>query len=257
MPHYRIDIEYDGTDFFGWQVQPGRRTVQGTLAEILARLDGDRPVRIVGAGRTDAGVHARGQVASFELQRQWMPARLRHALNASLPPDLHVHAAAAVAPGWSARAAALWRRYRYQLLRRPSPIGRRTHHILHRPVDPLAMQEAAGRLVGRHDFRAFARLRPDEPSHCEVLDTRVEFDTRTIVFEIRANRFLHNMVRRLTGALVEVGRGRLQPDDLATILVHQEIQRGGPCLPPQGLLLVEVGYPEAAPPVVDETTSAP
>jgi len=254
VQHYRIHMEYDGTDFHGWQIQPGCRTVQGTLATVLARLDGGEPVRIVGAGRTDAGVHALDQVASFTLRRERPEEHLRAALNSGLPDDVHVHAVVPVPPAWSARANALWRRYRYRMLRRPSPIGRRFHHLLVRPVDPFAMQRAAVGLLGRHDFRAFARLPPGASSTCEVLEARVEFDARCIAFEIRANRFLHNMVRRLTGVLVEVGRGRLQPEDVATILTQRDVQRGGPCLPPRGLCLVEVGYPD---PVVDETPTAP
>ncbi len=257
MPHYRIDIEYDGTDFHGWQAQPGCRTVQGTLATLLATFDGGETVRIVGAGRTDAGVHALGQVASFTLQRAWTPERLRGALNASLPQDVHVHAVSPVAAEWSARADALWRHYRYRMLRHPSPVGRRFHHVLLRPVDPIAMQQAAAVFLGRHDFAAFARLRPGEGSCCEVFETRLTFDAQRIEFEIWANRFLHNMVRRLSGVLVEVGRGRLQPDDVATILMRRDVQRGGPCLPPQGLCLIEVGYPAAMTPVVDGTATPP
>jgi len=255
MPHYRIHLEYDGLDFHGWQIQPGRRTVQETLTEVLTRLDAGVRVRVEGAGRTDAGVHALGQVASFALQRDWTPERLRRAMNSHLPADVHVHAVMQASPEFSARASALWRRYRYQMLRRPSPAGRRTHHVLLWPVDPEPMQRAAAHLVGEHDFSAFARLHPEVGSRCEVFEARIAADAARIDFEIRANRFLHNMVRRLTGVLVEVGRGRLQPADVGEILATRDIQRGGPCLPPHGLFLLEVGY--ADPAGVDGAASPP
>jgi tRNA pseudouridine38-40 synthase len=242
VPHYRIQLEYDGTEFHGWQIQPGQRTVQGELVAVLSRFDG-APVHVVGAGRTDAGVHALGQVASFTLRRDWDPERLRRALDADLPPDMRVPSAAIVPPEFSARASATWRHYRYQMLRRPSALGRRTHYVLPYAVDAGAMREAAAQLLGEHDFTAFARAHPDVDPHCTVLETQVTATAERVDFEIRAQRFLHNMVRRLSGVLVEVGRGRLRPQDVTDILVTRDVQRGGPCLPAQGLFLIAVGYP--------------
>lgn len=242
MPVYRLDLQYDGTEFSGWQVQPGRRTVQGELARALATFCGS-PVRVVGAGRTDAGVHALAQVASFECEREIDPERLSRALAALLPPDIHVWWCGRAADGFSARGSARWRAYSYRMLRAPHAMGRRYHHLLTTPVDPARMAQAAARLVGEHDFTAFASTRSAGPGwDCVVHRAELLDESPRLRFEIRANRFLHNMVRRLTGALVEVGRGRLQPEDLDTILSQGDRSRGGPCLPPNGLFLVGVGY---------------
>jgi tRNA pseudouridine38-40 synthase len=146
--------------------------------------------------------------------------------------------------GFSARFSALSRRYTYHLLRSPSPVGRRLHHALRWAVDVEAMAQAAACLVGEHDFSAFAVKRSvDEHPMCLVHRAEVTGDASRVCFDITANRFLHNMVRRLAGALVEVGRGRLQGEDVGRILAGLDAARGGPCLPAHGLFLVEVGYP--------------
>ena len=243
MPVYRLDLEYDGSEFHGWQVQPGQRTVQGELAAALQRLCRE-PVRVQGAGRTDAGVHALGQVASFESDRALEPARLLRSLGALLPDDVRVWRAGRASPDFAARFAALSRTYTYWMLRGPSALGRRFHHILRFPVDLESMAAAAALLRGEHDFSAFAASRSDvEHGVCDVLSVGVSGTTSRIRFDITANRFLHNMVRRLAGALVEVGRGRLSGEDLRQTVATQDRSRGGPCLPASGLFLVEVRYP--------------
>lgn len=243
MPVYRLDLEYDGSDFHGWQVQPGQRTVQGELASALARLLRE-PVQVTGAGRTDSGVHALGQVASFETGRDVEPRRLLRALHGILPEDVRAWRAGRASAGFSARFSALSRSYTYRLLRSPSPVGRRLHHALRWAVDVEAMSLAAARLVGEHDFSAFAAKRSvDEHSVCLVHRAEVTGDASRVCFDITANRFLHNMVRRLAGVLVEVGRGRLQVDDVGRVLAGLDPARGGPCLPAHGLFLVEVAYP--------------
>jgi tRNA pseudouridine38-40 synthase len=243
LPVYRLDLEYDGADYHGWQVQPGCRTVQGELGAALERLCG-APVRVVGAGRTDAGVHALGQVASFETERELEPRRLLRALGAGLPEDVRVWRAGRASPGFSARASALSRSYSYRMLRRPSPLGRRLRTVLRFPVDVVSMGEAASALGGRHDFTAFASSRTSRPNPiCDVLAAEIRGDDIEVRFEVTADHFLHNMVRRLAGVLVEVGRGRLAPDDLRRILEAGDRSRGGPCLPACGLFLVSVAYP--------------
>lgn len=251
MPRYRIDLEYDGGAFHGWQVQPGRRTVQGEIERCLAILCRE-PVRVVGAGRTDAGVHALGQVASFDTTAELDVRRLRRGLNALLPEDVHAHRISAAPEDFSARASATSRHYRYQMSRRPSPIERRFHFVLRHAVDLKSMQAAAACLLGEHDFTAFAvRDRTGSGRRCRILEARVVADGERIRFDIGADRFVYNLVRRLSGALVEVGRGRLSPAAFERILVERDTTRGGPCLPPQGLFLMAVGYPGCFEPGVD------
>lgn len=256
MPSYRLDIEYDGGDFHGWQVQPGRRTVQGEIERSLAILCRE-PVRVVGAGRTDAGVHALGQVASFEASGQDVR-RLRRGLNALLPPDVHVHRLSEVAVDFSARASALSRHYRYRMSQRSSPLERRFEYRLRHAVDAARMQAAAACLQGEHDFTAFAaRDRDATGRRCRVLEARVDAEGERVRFEIGADRFVYNLVRRLAGALVEVGRGRLSPEDFERILVQRDTSRGGPCLPAHGLVLLSVRYPARFEPGVDARPTDP
>jgi tRNA pseudouridine38-40 synthase len=186
-------------------------------------------------------------VASFESEVEVEPRRLLRGCNGLLPPDVHVWAAGISSPGFSARSSATWRRYVYRMLRQTSPIRRHYAHVLRWPVDDAAMGRAAAELEGNHDFTAFvARNCSAAGRECTVLRSEIHAQRQEIRFEIVANRFLYNMVRRLSGALLEVGRGRLSPADLGAILARRDITRGGPCLPAHGLYLVEVGYPDDA-----------
>ena len=241
MPNVQLDIVYDGTDFHGWQVQPGQRTVQGALQQALHEILG-RPVRLTGAGRTDSGVHALGQVANFNADPVPPLPQLLRRLNIGLPNDARVNAVHLVDEGFSSRHSARARRYRYQMLRSRSALWTRYHHVLHWQVDVDAMAEAAEHFLGEQDFTAFANVRAGDQCNCLVSRSVVRADKARVVFEITANRFMHNMVRRLTGALVEVGRGRLPPASIREILRQQDRGRGGPCLPPQGLFLLGVVY---------------
>ena len=242
MTNYRLDLAYDGSDFRGWQAQPAQRTVQGTLQAALERLF-RTPVAVEGAGRTDAGVHALAQVASFRHDRERAPEVVQRALGSLLPGDVLVHRVRHVPEDFSARHSAVARRYRYRLRRGPHLFWRRYSFGVDADLCVEAMAEAAKCLLGEHDFTAFARS--DAGTHCVCLVERatVVSEGRWIDFDITANRFVHNMVRRLAGVLLQVGAGRLAPDAVATILAAQDRSRGGPCLPPQALFLVEVRYP--------------
>jgi len=245
MPTVRLDLEYDGTDFRGWQVQPGTRTVQGCLEAALQDIVGET-VRLIGAGRTDSGVHALGQVASFRADTVPPEPQFLRRLNIGTPVDLRINNLQLVDDDFSARHSAHARRYRYQMLRQRSALWTRYYHVLHSPVDVERMNEAARLLLGEQDFAAFEHVKRDAKrdanSRCLVSRAVVQGDESRVWFEITANRFLHNMVRRLTGALVEVGRGRLNPGDLRKILRTCDRHRGGPNLPPQGLFFVDVDY---------------
>ena len=245
MPTVRLDLEYDGTDFRGWQVQPGERTVQGCVEEALQEILGER-VRLTGAGRTDTGVHALGQVASFRHDTLPPAPQLLRRLNIGTPHDVRVTTLRFVEDDFSARHSARARRYRYQMLRQRSALWTRYYHELSTPVDVDRMNQAAQVFLGEQDFAAFAHVDKGANSRCLVSRAVVQGDDTRVWFEITANRFLHNMVRRLSGVLVEVGRGRLRPADLRDILRHRDSSRGGPCLPPRGLFFVAVDYEPVA-----------
>ena len=244
MARFKLILEYDGAAYHGWQVQPGLPTIQGLLQEALGRLAGG-PVPVRGAGRTDAGVHALGQVASFEAPIALAPRTLQRALNALLPRDIVVLQAAEAAPDFDARFSARSKTYRYTLLRREYPSAWHAGRVLFVPyaLDAPAMMEATGAIVGCHDFSAFragtcAAKSPVRTVH----DARWRLEGDCWHFEITANAFLQHMVRILVGTLLEVGRGRRMPASLAELLAARDRRRAGKTAPPHGLCLVEVHY---------------
>jgi tRNA pseudouridine38-40 synthase len=243
MPTYRLLIEYDGTRFAGWQVQASGRTVQGVLLEALRELTGEREVDLQGAGRTDAGVHALGQVASLRCRRPLDPARLRHDLERHLPADLTVLEVRPAARGFHARHDALARAYRYQIARRRSAFGKRTTWWVEGSLDTGAMSRAAEAFVGRHDFRALAKRGGEGVStlvEVEVCELREAGGF--VLVRLVASHFLWNQVRRMVGALVTVGRHDAPPEDVPRWLAGtaQPPLLAGPAA---GLFLEAVRYP--------------
>lgn len=245
----RLDLAYEGTRYHGFGLQPNRRTIQEVLEEALARSLGER-VRVTAAGRTDAGVHASGQVVSFTTRGRLAPPELLRAANARLPDDVLVHGAADAPPDLDARRSAIRRHYRYLIWsqRLPSLWWRRwAWHLTDRP-DLAAMQDAADRLVGTHDFASFLGHRSQEPAGRTTVRTveRADWwqDGNLIGFEITANAFLRHMVRGIVGTLVEVGRGKLDPAQFGTIFEAGDRRQAGPNAPPHGLILTGVDYPE-------------
>jgi tRNA pseudouridine38-40 synthase len=246
MPRIRLLLEYDGTDFHGWQLQAGDRTVQGELEAAFAKIAG-QPVRVHGAGRTDAGVHARGQVAHADLESRLEPGALQRALNAFLPPDVAVLELAAAAADFDARGGARWKRYVYRILeRRPaSPLRRRLIWHYHAALELAPMCDAARALEGTHDFAAFRgnpRGSGDEGTVRKLLRLEPwrQDDELWIVAEGQA--FLRHMVRNLVGTLVEVGRGHLAPETIPEILASRDRSRAGPTAPACGLCLDHIEY---------------
>lgn len=242
----KLTLHYDGSDFFGWQVQPGVRTVQSELEAALSRL-ADRPVSVVAAGRTDRGVHALGQVASALMPGKWTPASLRRSLNAILPPDVWVAGAEAVAGGFHARYDAVAREYCYRVGTAPfasSPFHHRWCWPVGEQLDTDLLVAAAARVHGEHSFRAFAKAgQPERGARSVVL--RADWQTwRDLGLElhIRANRFLHHMVRYLVGTMVDVARGRRPLADMDSLLAGGEGLETSPPAPPEGLFLVRVYY---------------
>lgn len=247
MGRLKLTLEYDGGGFQGWQLQPDARTVQGVLEQGLLDVTG-APVRVHGAGRTDAGVHARGQVAHVDLTEGPGPAELRRALNAVLPDDVAVLDVREVAPDFHARHDALCKTYLYRVLNRPVPSPERrgfTWHIRSR-LDVAAMRDAAARLLGEHDFAAFRGAHGGAPEgessvrSLDRLDVAREGDEVRILASGRS--FLRYMVRNLAGMLVDVGLGRVEPKQVEAILEARDRSRAAPTAPACGLCLLEVRH---------------
>jgi tRNA pseudouridine38-40 synthase len=240
----RFAVEYDGTDFRGFQWQPSVRTVAGTLEAVLSSFLNE-PVKITGAGRTDTGVHATGQVVSFSTDRRFPFERLAIALNSSLPSDLTVRDVAIVDENFSARFSARERAYVYTILNRaqPSALLRRYAYHVWQPLDVEAMRRAAIHLVGKRDYRSFCATLPENGITVRTVRLlTVESHGNVIRVEIAADGFLHRMVRTIVGTLVECGMGRRNPDDVPKILDARERNAAGLTAPPNGLYLVGVRY---------------
>lgn len=283
MHYYKLTIAYDGTEFRGWQQQPNHPTIQGTLVEILEQLTQER-IMLFGAGRTDAGVHALGQVASFRTQSGLTAEEFQRGMNALLPAAIRIVAMEETGPDFNARWQARGKIYRYRIHRGRiiSPFEYR--YALHHPwpLDEAAMSEAARHFEGTHDFTSFAASAEDDEERPkgkasperEIFSTRIyrgpgiaalfacsdDDKARTgksvtaeegeageadvLVFEIRGRSFLRYMVRKIAGTLVEVGRGKLVPDDIPRIFEARDRSQSGPTLAPHGLFLVRVEYEE-------------
>ncbi len=243
MRYFRATVEYDGTDFFGFQVQPDRPTVQGTLEETLQRLVGEE-VRVLAAGRTDTGVHARGQVIAFHCSWQHTPEDLRRALNALLPESIALLDVAEAAEDFHPRYSARSREYRYFVLNRPVRSPLRARYTWHVPqaLDVERMNEVAVTLKGIHDFATFGDPTVGEVTVREVFQSRWDREGEVVVYTVEANGFLRRMVRTLVMAQVWVGQGRWTPEEMAAAFAAQDRSYSPPPAPPQGLHLWKVNY---------------
>lgn len=244
MPQYRLLLEYDGTDYHGWQLQPDARTLQGVLETALATVL-RHPVRIAASGRTDAGVHAMGQVVSFRSEHLVEPRDLRRSLNALTPPDMAIRDVALVADGFDPRRHATARVYEYRIWNqawRSAFWHRFTWHVP-RALDLRAMRFAAAALAGRHDFSAFQASDCDSESPVrDVTHSGFTEAEGLCVYRIEANAFLKHMVRAIVGTLVEVGTGQRPAGSVADVLASRDRTRAGQTAPPQGLVLLSVRY---------------
>lgn len=245
----QLVLHYDGAAFAGWQRQPAVRTVQGVVEAALARLCA-APTPALGAGRTDAGVHARGQAVGVRVPARWTPASLRRALNAVLPEDVWVADAHAMADAFHARYSATARHYRYEVgldEAAASPFRRRYEWAYQRPVDVALLAAAAEALVGDHSFRAFA-VRGTAPAHddhrCDVREASWAPRAGGMVFHVEANRFLHHMVRFLVGTMLDVASGRRPAGTVRALLAATDNQGVSPPAPPHALYLERVVYPD-------------
>ncbi len=264
MRNIKFTIAYDGTDFSGWQAQPGQTTVQGALADVLEKLTGSRPT-IHAAGRTDAGVHAAGQVINFKTESAMSLEEFHRAFNALLPPSIRVNAAQEAAPEFHSRWDAVAKTYRYRIFRGrvvPPFIWQYVHQDAYE-LNFEAMAEAAALFTGEHDFTSFAASTGSEEDDRERVTVRTIYSSEFLrvcstssqneaeewVYVVRGRSFMRNMVRKMVGTLADVGRGRIAPGDLAELFALRDRSKSGPTMPPQGLCLesVEYGEPEDSP----------
>ena len=268
MPNIKLVIEYDGSRYHGWQRQPNVPTVQGAIEKAVAAI-AKEPSAVTGAGRTDAGVHAEGQAANFATKARLRPDDWQRALNSLLPEDIVIRSAQEVSSRFHARFSAARKIYRYRILnRRYSPaIGRQYVWTVFSPLNLRRMRSAAKALLGRHDFSSFmsggpcgeegtgssdaprapalARAKPDarfRSAICTIRRLELVKNHDELIVTIEADRFLQQMVRTIVGTLVEVGRGRRNPGEMASLLQKKDRRFGGPTAPPQGLCLVKVFY---------------
>ena len=248
--NYRLLIKYDGTDFHGWQVQENDRTIQGELERVIGTL-ADSPVSVVGSGRTDAGVHAEGQVANVHLARTFTPGKLRAAMNGNLWRDIRIMQVEKAADDFHSRFSATRKTYIYRIVNAPvmSPFWRRFAHHEARPLDIARMTEAGRKLLGEHDFTAFASAKSDGESRVRnimdfALDSVWDARARSAILEFRitANGFLRYMVRSIVGTLIEVGHGAKDSDTIHTALVTGDRSLAGTTAPANGLSLFQVEY---------------
>jgi tRNA pseudouridine38-40 synthase len=245
VPRYRLLLEYDGGPYKGWQVQSNGPSVQAALEAAIAAFSGERP-NVVGAGRTDAGVHAGGQVAHFDLERDWPAETVREAINAQLwPQPVSVLAAEAAADDFHARFSATGRRYLYRVLDRRAPPALLRGRVwwVRRTLDVEAMAEAARALVGRHDFTTFRDAACQAKDPVKTLDAvEVRRDGEEVRLAFAARSFLHRQVRSMTGSLVEVGTGRWPVEGVRAALEARDRAACGRVAAPEGLYLTEVLY---------------
>jgi tRNA pseudouridine38-40 synthase len=245
MPTYRLDLAYDGSGFRGYAANAGVRTVQGRLEDALATVL-RHPVETAVAGRTDAGVHARGQVVSLLLAAAIDPARLQRALNRLLAPEVVIRSLAEAPDGFDARRSALWRSYRYAIDDGPVPDPARRWSVWHvaGPLDAAAMDRAAQAFVGEHDFASLCRTVEGGSTVRRVLEAAWQrADDGLLIFTVSARAFCHQMVRSMVALCVEVGRGRLDAAAIAGIIETRDRNAARGVAPPHGLTLWEVGYP--------------
>jgi tRNA pseudouridine38-40 synthase len=254
MRYLKLTIAYDGTDFHGWQIQKNKPTIQGEIVGILRRLTQEN-ITLHGAGRTDAGVHALGQIASFRTQSVLSAQEFQRALNAILPPTIRILQAEETGPQFNARWSAHGKIYRYRIYR-----GKVVPPMLHRyvlhypfPLDEAAMCEAAGHFVGRHDFSSFAASTGSEEEDEDRAMEREVYaaelvrspDNEELIFTIHGRSFLRYMVRKIVGTLLDVGRGKLIPGDIERLFALKDRSKSGPTVPSQGLTMVEVHLEES------------
>ncbi len=242
MRNIKLLLEYDGTHFHGWQFQPGFRTVQGEIQKALKKIF-DNEINVNGAGRTDTGVHARGQVANFLIEHAMPVNTITAALNGNLPRDVRILSAAEVEEDFHARYNAIKRHYSYTITRQEKAIDRYYIWCYKAELNIEQIQQASNDLLGEHDFKAFCQA-DENANHyrCFVEEIRWEQKDEILILNIIANRFLHHMVRTIVGTMINVGRGYMAVQQISGILESRDRSRAGPTVPAKGLCLEKVYY---------------
>jgi tRNA pseudouridine38-40 synthase len=242
LKNIELVIEYDGSLFHGWQIQPGLRTVQDEIEKALHTILKQR-VNLIGAGRTDAGVHALAQVANFETESSQGTGTIRKSLNGILPEDIIVHKAEEVDSNFNARYSAQSRIYEYKIHRGRTALQRKLFWEVTYELNTVTLREATRDIEGEHDFTSFCLAESGKENNtCHVNQAIWEISGDEMIFRIEANRFLHNMVRSLVGTLIEVSRGYYSVSDFREIMEVKDRRKAGPTAPAHGLYLVEVKY---------------
>ena len=245
MRNLKMTLAYDGTEFCGWQVQPNQITVQGTIQTVLTEIDG-APVTAHGSGRTDAGVHALGQAASFNLSNPIPVENLSRAMNHLLPDAIRVLKVEEAVRDFHARRSAVAKTYEYRIWREDVCAPFLSRYVCPHPypLDEDAMTEAASLFAGTHDFCSLAAAGGEEKQTTvrTIYSSQLHRDGGCLIYRVRGNGFLYRMVRNMVGTLLDVGRGNLKPDDVGRILASKERSEAGPTAPARGLFLVEVDY---------------
>lgn len=246
MPrNFKLIIEYDGTSYNGWQRQKNGRTIQGEIEKALATMTG-KGITVTGSGRTDAGVHAFGQAANFLCDTKLSPDAFLNGLNSLLPEDIVIRKCSEVDEKFHARISAKSKIYHYRILNssRPAAVCRQYVWFIREKLDPDAMRRSIVQIVGTHDFKAFEAAGSPRLNtiRCVKNASLLKKDNNCLIFEIEADGFLRFMVRNIVGTLVEVGRGKITPDDFKEILLARDRCLAGPTAPPQGLFLMQVRY---------------
>ena len=244
MKRIKLTVAYDGTDYCGWQIQKNGITVEEVLNRALSRLTGEN-ITVIGASRTDAGVHARGNVAVFDTNTRIPAERLTYALNALLPEDVTVVRSEEVPAGWHPRKCVSVKTYEYRILNRefPDPVRRRDTYFVSFRLDIERMREAAQYLIGEHDFKSFCSAQTTvEDTVRTIYDLDIDKEGDLITIRVRGNGFLYNMVRIIAGTLAVVGRGYFEPQDIKVMLAERDRTKAGVTAPPQGLTLMGIEY---------------
>jgi tRNA pseudouridine38-40 synthase len=241
---YFLDLAYNGTNYHGWQVQKNANTVQGEFEKALSKLL-RQPIGVIGSGRTDTGVHAEQQLVHIDWEEELDTEQLQFRLNALLPPDISVKSILPVHPKAHARFSALFRNYEYRICRKKNPFLQKLCYVNTRAFDVAAMNKATALLLQWEDFECFSKIHTDvKHFRCTIMEARWEAAGDQLIFYIRANRFLRNMVRAIVGTLLDVGQGRMSQEEFQQVLESRDRSRAGRSAPAQGLFLTKVEYPD-------------
>jgi tRNA pseudouridine38-40 synthase len=244
MKNIKLIIEYDGSQYAGWQRQENAMTVQQKIEDALRKLTGEE-VSITGSSRTDSGVHARGQVANFFTESSIPPEKYSYALNALLPRDIRIVSSQEVDMAFHARFSTSGKKYKYSIIVSPhgTAIGHQYLHHVYVPLDIDAMREAAGHFVGTHDFAAFMAAGSSAKTTTRtIFDLKLTWDEPYLYISVYGSGFLYNMVRIIAGTLIDVGKGKIRPEEIPDIIASKDRRKAGPTAPPNGLSLEEIYY---------------